>query len=419
LLFWVLNVSWIAIIAIFKPFNDSRISFNIPTLLFNYVKIVLLLLAIVSLFWVSFKVYYYSRTVLFITIFITGALGMLWRVLGVYFFRAYRLSGFNNRSFVVVGSGDLAEHISQYFTAQPELGFSSKGIFAESEDQNPITNNLAHLDELCQQQEIDTIYLCSPYLKTETIAKYVALAEQLPVEIKLITDFRGFLQKGVSIEYHGYIPVINVSKNPYADPKVEIVKRTFDISFALTFLIAASPLFIIVALITKFTSSGAIFYKSERIGKWGNAFYMWKFRSMYTNADEIAHSQLNGKMHSIGKGDPRVTKWGQFMRQTRLDELPQFINVLIGDMSVVGPRPLAQYDVDMLMDSSPANFRRLLAVRPGVTSLGQLKFGYATTQKENVQRMSYDLLYLKKYSFATDLWLIYLTAKVMMQGKGK
>jgi putative colanic acid biosynthesis UDP-glucose lipid carrier transferase len=88
-------------------------------------------------------------------------------------------------------------------------------------------------------------------------------------------------------------------------------------------------------------------------------------------------------------------------------------------MSVVGPRPLAQYDVDMLMDSSPENFRRLLAVRPGITSLGQLKFGYATNQKENVQRMTYDLLYLKKYSFTTDLWLIYLTAKVMVQGKGK
>jgi putative colanic acid biosynthesis UDP-glucose lipid carrier transferase len=375
-------------------------------------------MAVLSLFWVSFKVYYYSRTVLFSTILIAGVLGGFWKILGVYFFRAYRRLGYNNRSFAVVGGGDLAKHITSYFEAQPELGYFCKGFFGETVTQNE-QEELSLLDKHCFNNDIDTIYLCTPYLKAETIAKYIGLAEHLPVQIKLITDFRGFLQKGISVEYHGYIPVINVARNPYADPKVEITKRTFDICFAVTFIVLASPLFVLLGLVTKFSSPGSILFKSERVGKWGNTFYMWKFRSMYTNADEIARSQLNGKMHSIGKGDPRVTKWGQFMRKTRLDELPQFINVLVGDMSVVGPRPLAQYDVDMLMDSSPENFRRLLAVRPGVTSLGQLKFGYATNQKENVQRMTYDLLYLKKYSFSTDIWLIYLTAKVMIQGKGK
>jgi exopolysaccharide biosynthesis polyprenyl glycosylphosphotransferase len=417
LLFWVINASWIAILAIFKPFNDSRISFNIPTLLFNYTKIIFLLLAVVSLFWVSFKGYYYSRAILFNTILIAGFLGVAWRVLGVYFFRAYRQLGYNNRSFAVVGGGDLAKHITQYFVTQPELGYACKGVFNETA--NEVEDQLSYLDQLCLQNEIDTVYLCTPYLKVETISKYIALAEQFPIQIKLITDFRGFLQKGVSVEYHGYIPVINVAKNPYADPKVELTKRTFDICFAVVFITLSSPLLLLLGAITKLTSSGSIFYKSERVGKWGNKFEMWKFRSMYTNADEIARLKLNGKMHSIGSQDPRVTKWGHFMRKTRLDEFPQFFNVLVGDMSVVGPRPLAQYDVDMLMDGSPKNFRRLLAVRPGVTSLGQLKFGYAINQKENLQRMTYDLLYLKKFSFSTDMWLIYLTAKVMIQGKGK
>jgi putative colanic acid biosynthesis UDP-glucose lipid carrier transferase len=198
-----------------------------------------------------------------------------------------------------------------------------------------------------------------------------------------------------------------------------LIKRIFDLTFSTTLMIIGSPVFLLTMLITKLSSSGPIFYKSERIGMWGEKFKMYKFRSMYTNADDIAMRLLGGDMHSIGNDDPRITTWGKIMRKTRLDELPQFINVLKGEMSVVGPRPLPQYDVDMLIDASPLNTKKLLSVKPGVTSLGQVQFGYASTQQENVQRMTYDLLYLKKYSLRTDVWLIYLTARVMLQGKGK
>jgi putative colanic acid biosynthesis UDP-glucose lipid carrier transferase len=415
LLFWFINVSWFAIIAIFKPFNDSRISFNIPTLLFNYAKIVLLLLAIVSLFWVSFKVYYYSRMVLFATILIAGFLGVIWRILGVYFFRAYRQMGYNNRNFAVVGGGDLAKHITQYFVAQPELGFRFIGTYDEPEpDQTKTTTkqSLEELNALCFQNEVDTIYLCTPYLKAETIANYITLAEQLPLQIKLITDFRGFLQKGVSVEYHGYIPVINVAKNPYANHKIEIVKRSFDISFSLLFLIFASPILVVVCLVTRLSSKGPAFYTQERIGRWGKPFDIIKFRSMYIDAEKA------GPVLSSGSNDTRITPWGKFMRKTRLDELPQFVNVLLGDMSIVGPRPERQFFIDKIKEYAP-EYVRLLSVRPGITSLGQIYYGYASNVDEMLSRMKYDLLYLKKYSFETDLWLIILTAKVMIQGKGK
>jgi putative colanic acid biosynthesis UDP-glucose lipid carrier transferase len=413
LLFWVINVSWIAIIAIFKPFNDSRVSFNIPTLLFNYAKIVLLLLAIVSLFWVSFKVYYYSRMVLFVTIFIVGVLGAVWRVLGVYFFRAYRQMGYNNRNFAVVGDGDLAKHITQYFVTQPELGFRFIGTYDELEP-NPTNTkqSLEELNALCLQDEVDTIYLCTPYLKADTIANYITLAEQLPLQIKLITDFRGFLQKGVSVEYHGYIPVINVAKNPYANQKIEIAKRSFDISFSLLFLILAFPILAVVYLITILSSNGPAFYKQERIGRWGKPFSIIKFRSMYIDAEKY------GPALSSGGNDIRITPWGKFMRKTRFDELPQFVNVLLGDMSIVGPRPERQFFIDQIKEFAP-EYMRLLSVRPGITSLGQIYYGYASNVDEMLLRMKYDLLYLKKYSFETDLLLIVLTAKVMIQGKGK
>jgi putative colanic acid biosynthesis UDP-glucose lipid carrier transferase len=197
------------------------------------------------------------------------------------------------------------------------------------------------------------------------------------------------------------------------------VKRSFDITFSGIALIIGSPLLIILALITKLTSKGPIFYKSERIGLWGEKFHMFKFRSMHVNADEIADKLLNGDKHSIGEHDPRITNWGRFMRKTRLDELPQFFNVIKGDMSIVGPRPLPQYDVDMLMDNSPDNFQKILSIKPGITSMGQIKFGYASNTEENVERMNFDLLYLNKYSLRTDLWLIFQTAKIMIQGKGK
>jgi putative colanic acid biosynthesis UDP-glucose lipid carrier transferase len=175
-------------------------------------------------------------------------------------------------------------------------------------------------------------------------------------------------------------------------------------------LIFGAPIFITLGLVTKLTSKGPIIFAQERTGQWGKKFRIYKFRSMFVGA-RLGHSE--------GVLDKRITPWGRFLRKTRLDELPQFYNVLRGDMSVVGPRPLADYDVKTLMDESPEDFKLILSVKPGITSIGQVKFGYAGSPDEIRRRLRYDLLYLNKISFFFDMWLIMKTMVIMIKKQGK
>jgi putative colanic acid biosynthesis UDP-glucose lipid carrier transferase len=220
------------------------------------------------------------------------------------------------------------------------------------------------------------------------------------------------MSKATSVEYHDFLPVLNVSSHMLADFRVSIFKRAFDIIFSLSAFIFGLPLFAIVALVTRLTSSGPIFYEQERIGRNGKPFMIYKFRSMFVNAEET------GPVLSGGLADNRITPWGRFMRQTRLDEIPQFFNVLKGDMSVVGPRPERQYFINQIVEIAP-EYKLLLRVKPGITSIGQIKFGYAASVDEMVQRLRFDLLYPARRSFLFDMWIIAQTIWVMAQGRGK
>ncbi|GAB4007742.1 hypothetical protein GCM10028808_12180 [Spirosoma migulaei] len=251
-----------------------------------------------------------------------------------------------------------------------------------------------------------------PYMNNERLKAVVDNAEVFDYQVKILVDFRGFLARSTSIEYHDVLPVLNLSSELIFDFQVNIFKRSFDIIFSLLALGLGLPLFIIIAAITRLTSHGPIFYAQERIGQGGKPFKIYKFRSMYIDAEK------SGPVLSGGLLDDRITPWGRFMRKTRLDEIPQFYNVLIGDMSVVGPRPERQYFIDQIVEIAP-EYRSLLSVKPGITSIGQIKYGYAASIDEMVQRLRYDLLYPKRRSFLFDMWIIAQTLRVMAQGRGK
>ena len=183
----------------------------------------------------------------------------------------------------------------------------------------------------------------------------------------------------------------------------------FLISFIAVILL--TPFFIFSAIAVKFSSPGPILFLQERVGINGTIFKIIKFRTMYVDSENLG-PQLSSE------NDPRITKIGRFMRKTRLDEFPQFINVLFGQMSLVGPRPERQFYIDQIVKLE-AQYLHLNRVRPGITSWGQVKFGYAENVEQMLQRMKFDLIYLKNRSLALDIKIMFYTVIIVLKAKGK
>ena len=414
MLWWIFNLIWLAEIFIFKPYIFPRQLFKADHLIKKMIILTAVHVAVIALYWVAVKGYYYSREHLLITYVLFMALGAGFRIGGLIFLREYRARGYNNRRYVVVGYGKLATTIKGFYDAHPEMGFHFYGYFDEPV---PATTDLLRGDydqllDYVRVNHIDCVYCCMPYIDNTRLKNIVDDAERVDYQVKLLVDFRGFLARGASVEYHDFLPVLNLSSQMLADFRVNTLKRGFDILFSLGVLTLGAPIFLVMAIITKLTSEGPIFYGQERIGRDGKPFRIYKFRSMYVDAEK------SGPVLSAGHRDHRITPWGWFMRQTRLDELPQFYNVLRGDMSVVGPRPERQFFIDQIVEVAP-EYKTLLKVKPGITSIGQIKFGYAANIEEMVQRLRYDLLYPERRSFLFDMWIIAQTLRVMVQGRGK
>lgn len=188
-------------------------------------------------------------------------------------------------------------------------------------------------------------------------------------------------------------------------------KRVFDVVFSVLVITCGLPVFLVLMLITKLTSAGPVFYKQERLGKGQQPFFIYKFRSMQVDAEK-AGPQLSSD------GDPRITRWGRFMRKTHLDELPQFWNVLKGDMAIVGPRPERRHFIEEIKAHRP-EYMQLFRLKPGITSIGQVRYGYAENVSQMCERVDYDLNYLSNMSLRTDLRIMMGTVRVMVQGNGK
>ena len=368
--------------------------------------------AIIAFCWILFKEKDLSRFQLFYFYSIFFSVGVTWRTITVILLKIYRATGHNTRRYVVVGYGKLSLAIKHFYENHPEIGFQFHGFFDQITPENRyyLRGDFERLEALLATRTIDCVYCCSPYLSSEVLSKLMEKSPNSDFQVKLIIDFTIFSGKRFSIEYHDMMPVISVSNQMWEDVRIKWLKRGFDIVFSLLVLILGSPVFTMLMLITKITSKGPAFFSQTRTGKAGKKFKIHKFRSMYINA-------YHG--HSSEEIDRRITPWGRFMRKTRIDEIPQFYNVLKGDMSIVGPRPLADYDVQTLLEIAPDEFSQILAIKPGITSIGQVIFGYATTKSEMRQRLKYDLIYLKKISLFFDLWVIMQTVLVMVKAKGR
>jgi exopolysaccharide biosynthesis polyprenyl glycosylphosphotransferase len=406
----VSNLLWLLCTNLFKTYQFDRFSYSINRQTLNLLKTTVIHGGMMlALLYFTQQGQSYSRQQFAYSYAFFAMSAVFARVVMLYTIHVYRQAGYNSKTYAVVGKGELAGMIDGFYNDRKELGFKKCGVFEVREN----VNELDRLEHFLEDSQPDYIYCCLSDMDDSLVKGVIHVAQRQKTQVRLVPDFRGFMTNLATIEYHDMYPVIQINTKSFSNVEEATVKRVFDLTFSATVMLVGAPLFLILMLVVRLSSKGPVFFLQERSGRWGKIFKVIKFRTMYADSEKF------GMQHSQGDHDPRITPIGRILRRSRLDELPQFYNVLIGDMSIVGPRPLYKYDVDMLMAEAPHEFRKLLTVKPGITSIGQIKVGYASTVAENVERLRYDLQYLRKYSILTDVALIFQTVQVMVLGRGR
>lgn len=404
------NLMWLLATHLFKTYQFSRLSYSINRQSLNLIKASIVHGGgILGFLYFTKQGEAYSRQQFLYTysFFVLSAIAV--RMLMMYAIHLYREAGYNFRTYAIIGNGELAGMIDGFYADHKELGYKKCGVF----DVHDKGNEMDRLEHFLERVQPDYIYCCLSEMDDTLVKRVMHVAQRQKTQVRLVPDFRGFMTNMATIEYHDMYPVIQVNTKPFSSMEEATVKRVFDVTFSSIVMILGAPLFLLLMGVVAVSSPGPVFFLQERSGRWGRLFKVMKFRTMYVDAEKF------GLQHSQGDHDPRITPIGRILRRSRLDELPQFFNVIKGEMSIVGPRPLYKYDVDMLMKEAPHEFRKLLTVKPGITSIGQIKVGYASNLAENVQRLRYDLQYLRKYSMLTDVMLIFQTVQVMVLGRGR
>jgi len=266
------------------------------------------------------------------------------------------------------------------------------------------------LDDIIVKNNIEEVIIALETKEHERLSEILTVLENRQVTIWGIPDLYDFLSGTVKMNAIYGSPLIKISNGLMAGWQ-ENTKRLIDVLFSLIALVIFFPVFLVLAVIIKTTSKGPVIYRQERIGRFGKPFKIYKLRSMIVGAE-------NGKPALSSTNDVRITKIGRFLRKTHLDEIPQFINVIIGDMSLVGPRPERKYYIEQIVQKAP-HYTHLHKLRPGITSWGQVKYGYASNVDEMLERLPFDMLYLKNISLYIDFKILIYTLMVSFKGNGK
>lgn len=325
-----------------------------------------------------------------------------------------RQAGFRT---LLIGGSDKAVGIYNEIQSSPKgygtdfVGFVNlNGIDTLLKDKLPYLGHFNDIVNILRKYEIEEVIIALDSTEHDRLKMVISRLEGGQLKIKILPDMYDILSG--TVEMSNIFGALLIDINSEVMPVWQrVVKRIIDFTVSAIAFIVLIPLFIVLAIIIKITSPGPIFFLQERIGMNGNPFKIIKFRTMVPDAEK-AGPQLSSS------NDPRITKIGRFMRKYRIDEFPQFLNVILGDMSLVGPRPERKFYIDQIAELEP-QFHQLTNVRPGITSWGQVKYGYAENVDEMLARMKYDLLYLKNRSLALDFKIMLYTILIIFKGAGK
>ncbi len=324
--------------------------------------------------------------------------------------------GFNA---ILVGGGKLALKLYEILEKQKQhsgtkfVGF----VYANGENTQemetflPLLGSYKDLPQLIKEKQIEEIIIAIDDQQNATLEKIFSIIDEGSILIKILPKTENYILGAVKDTAIFNEPLIQIHLDFMPPVWQKILKRTMDIVLSLILMILFSPLYLILCIGVKRSSPGPILFRQERVGYKGKPFSILKFRSMYIDAEK------NGPQLS-SENDHRITKFGRFMRRTHFDELPQFYNVLKGEMSLVGPRPERQYYIDKITQIAP-HYRLLLLTKPGLTSWGQVTYGYAENVEQMLERLRFDLVYIENMSLLIDIKILFYTVVAVLRLKGK
>jgi putative colanic acid biosynthesis UDP-glucose lipid carrier transferase len=311
---------------------------------------------------------------------------------------------------LVAGTGNKAKKIEDEVLTSHYFGYQLKGfINCNSQEDCMIENkkvlaSLDDIDQYLQANPIDEIVIALPDHQVKTIQKVLMIADYHGIRVKYVLDYHELFGNHYKITRFGQVDTVNIRALPIDGKMAAFFKNCFDKVFAVLALLFLSPLFLLIAILIRIETPGPVFYSAIRIGKGGKPFKVYKFRSMKENdnsADGICSTKLN---------DPRITRLGRFLRKYSIDELPQFVNVLLGNMSVVGPRPHRRF-LNRQLQENVYHYMLRQYVKPGITGWAQVNGwrGPTDTEEQKRQRTLHDLWYIENWSFWLDIKIIFLT----------
>lgn len=381
---------------LYEPHRKRRIYKELAAMFFG--TLICFSAALVSLY--MFKYMDYSRIAMGIFFILENAVLGIKRIALRLGLRYFRKKGFNQKHVVIIGNGETAKHCYKEICRSPELGYAVHGYVADNNDWEEIKwlGSLRDFEHVIEEENPDEVIATFDTNEHEYITEIIDLCETNGIRFSLIPFYSKFMSAQPQIDSLNGIPILNLREIPLDHVWNAAVKRTCDVVCSIILLILTSPIMLVCAVCVKLSSPGPILFKQERIGYAKKPFYMYKFRSMRVNSDQDTGWTTNS--------DPRKTKVGAFIRKYSIDELPQFFNVLIGDMSLVGPRPEVPYFVEQFKEQIPKYLLRQ-QVRPGITGWAQVNGLRGNTSIE--ERVRYDRWYIENWSIGLDIVILLKT----------